>query len=71
MTTEKKFGCGGDAVRIIYRGKTKRLFACEGCAPEYKGSGRVHNYATDVKGVEPPKGFHTGPARACGFAVEE
>lgn len=63
-TPDERKGCGAEATRVAFRGSTRRAFFCDDC--EYKGSGRVMPYATDVLGQEKKPGVYTGPARRCG-----
>lgn len=60
--------CGGEATRIVFRGRSARLFCCDSC--EYEGSGSVKPYATDVLGQEKKAGTYYGPARKCGERLE-
>lgn len=45
MSTTEKRGCGAPATRIVFRGKTKRLFLCPTCP--YTGTGKVAPYETE------------------------
>lgn len=66
-TPDERKGCGvKEATRIVFRGRTRRLFLCSDCV--YKGNGAVHDYATEVPGKEREAGSpaFTGPARRCG-----
>lgn len=62
-------GCGGPATRIIFRGRTRRLFACGACADLYVGRGKVGDYLGITPGTvhnPPPVGVFTGPPKTCG-----
>lgn len=63
-------GCGIEATRIIFRGRTRRLYACAACAASYVGRGKVGTYVV-IPEMEhgPPElrvGVFYGPPRTCG-----
>lgn len=64
-TPDERKGCGTkEATRIVYRGRTRRLWLCDDC--EYKGNGAVHPYKTEVPGEERGGAVFMGPRHTCG-----
>ena len=70
--SSKFVGCGVQADRIVFRGRTKRLFACAGCVGQYDGSGKVSPYESRSAEDESPKepGFFYGPVQFCGAETD-
>lgn len=66
-TPDAPRGCGAPALRIAFRGSTRRLFLCSACT--YEGRGQVKPYETDVAGKPKTAGAYSGPARRCGEEI--
>lgn len=64
-------GCGRAATHIVFRGKDRRLWACDACRPQYQGSGKVAPYAALRDEEQAPQGTFSGPARTCGERAGE
>lgn len=63
-TPDERKGCGAEATRIVFRGRTRRLYLCDDCP--YKGDGAVHRYNRADDSTDAGVPVFAGERRKCG-----